>query len=187
LNARVTKAKQTPWNTKTNRFESDDDSDNKYSKDKTPPYRPRITSEKLPSLNTNKHQTKVYSDDDDRDYFPAKNDLNKNKTVSARITSHNRSIKKSDDNEPKAFRSTYEPFPEETPWSSSSMLKLSKNDETFPRLNTKSSVINETKRKGMSPLIHDTKSYSNGSLSKRNDDDDDDDFNHQQKSKVIFY
>ncbi len=178
LNARVNKLNNTRMNRKFNRSESDENiSDNKYTKDKTTDYRSRITSEKLPSLNTNKTKTKLYSDDDDI-YPTSTNNFNKKKKVLGET--------KSNDNEPKAFRSTYEPFPEETPWSSSSVLKPSKSDDILPRLYTKPLVTNDTKRRDMSPLVHDTKLYTTGSLSKRNNHSDDEDyFNRQQKSKVI--
>jgi len=168
-------------NKKFNRSESDENiSDNKY---KTTDYRSRITSEKLPSLNINKTKTKLYSDDDDIDPISTNNFKKKKKVLGETTT-----IKKSNDNEPKAFRSTYEPFPDETPWSSSSILKPSKSDDMLPRLYTKPLGTNDTKRRDMSPLVHDTKLYTTGSLSKRtNHSDDEDYFNQQQKSKVIFF
>ncbi len=95
-------------------------------------------------------------------------------------------MKKSTNNEPKAFRSTYESFPEETPWSASTTLKMTKSDDMLPRLNTKSSITSDTKRKTVSPLVHDTKSYTNGSLSKRDHVSDDDEDSYGQKSKVCF-
>jgi hypothetical protein len=106
--------------------------------------------------------------------------LNKKKKVTG-ITNQdtNVSMKKSTDNEPKSFRSTYEPYPEEAPWSS----KTTKSDDITSRLYTKPSITNDpTKR--ISPLVHDTKSYASGLTSKRGNLSDDDDFMGKQKSKV---
>ncbi len=148
-----------------------------------------MTLEKLPSIHTNKNKTKLYSDDDDIDhnYSSSTKDFDKKKKVLGGTTSNDKSMKKSNDNELKAFRSTFEPFPEETPWSPSSMLKPTKNDDMLPRLYTKPPITNDIKRPGMSPLVHDTRSYTNGSFSKRHNSDDEDDLYGQQKSKVIFY
>jgi hypothetical protein len=97
-------------------------------------------------------------------------------------------MKKPNDNEPRAFRSTYESFPEETPWSLSSTLKTTKSDDMLPRLYTKPSITNDTRKRDMSPLVRDTKPFTNGSISRRDKGSDDDDFNRQQKSKVnLFY
>jgi hypothetical protein len=190
LNARVTKSNSTRMSRKTNQSESDErDNDNNYSKGKNTDYRSKITSEKLPSINASKNKIKLYSDDDnDQNYSSSPKDFNKKKKLLGTTTNYDKSIKKSSDNEPKAFRSAYESFPEETPWASSPMLRPTKSDDTLPRLYTKPSITSDIKRRDVSPLVHDTKSYSTGSLSKRyNHSDDEDDFNRQQKSKVIFY
>jgi hypothetical protein len=196
INSRVMKAKTAPNSRKTYRSESDD-SDNKYSKGKNTSYptknsdnRSRITSEKLPSIT--KNNTKSYSDDDDDDVYVRNktsptNGINKKKKVLGGVGYNDTSTKKSNTNDPKAFRSTYEPFPEETPWTSSSGFKSTRNDDMFPKLNTKSSIIGDTKRRDISPLVRDTKSYSTNSLSKRNvGSDNEDDYTRQQKAKVIF-
>ncbi|CAF4452585.1 unnamed protein product, partial [Rotaria magnacalcarata] len=82
-----------------------------------------------------KTKTKAYSDndDDDDDVYRSKssigNDFNKKKKVTGPIQNNDAATKRSSSNEPKPFRSTYEPFPEETPWSASSPLKLRKSDD----------------------------------------------------------
>ena len=185
LNARVSKSKNAPPRT---RFDSDgNDSDEKYPKFKSASYHSNITSEKLPSINTNKNKPKVFSDDDD-DYSRLDNEMNKKKKVLGGANNiPTRPMKKSNENEPKAFRSTYESFPEETPWSLSSMLKPTKTDETLPRLYPKLSTNSDTKKRGVSPLVHDTKSYTNGSRFKRDENsDDEDDYRHRQQPTVTF-
>jgi hypothetical protein len=143
-----------------------------------------MTSEKLPSIN--KNTSKAYSDDDDDIYSSSKNDFNKNKKVFGTTNNNDRSIKKSNDNEPKAFRSTFEPFPDDTLGSLSSMLKPTKSDDTLPRVYGKPPFSSDTKRRGVSPLVHDTKPYTNGSTFKRNNNSDgEDDYMRQQKLKVI--
>ncbi|CAF4535226.1 unnamed protein product, partial [Rotaria sp. Silwood2] len=195
LNLRVTKVKNSRTNKKFNQFDDDEnDSDEKYSKEKrtnhttkNTDYHSKITSEKLPSIYTNKNKIKAASDDDDDDdniKSSSTNDFNKKKKIVGGNKSNDTSIKRSTSNDPKAFRSTYESFPEETPWSTSSTLKLTKSEDMLPRFSTKSSITNDSKRRNMSPLVHDTKSYTNGSLSKRNNaSDDEEDYYGQQKSK----
>ncbi|CAF4587684.1 unnamed protein product, partial [Rotaria sp. Silwood2] len=195
LNLRVTKVKNSRTNKKFNQFDDDEnDSDEKYSKEKrtnhtakNTDYHSKITSEKLPSIYTNKNKIKAASDDDDDDdniKSSSTNDFNKKKKIVGGNKSNDTSIKRSTNNDPKAFRSTYESFPEETPWSTSSTLKLTKSEDMLPRFSTKSSITNDSKRRNMSPLVHDTKSYTNGSLSKRNNaSDDEEDYYGQQKSK----
>ncbi|CAF0906283.1 unnamed protein product [Rotaria sordida] len=92
--------------------------------------------------------------------------------------------KKSNDNEPKSYRASYEPFPEEVPFSSSTK-KTIKTDDTMPKPFTRSSISNEPTKRQISPLIHDTKSYHSSSISKgaNYSDNDDDDFNQKQKHK----
>ncbi|CAF0976467.1 unnamed protein product [Rotaria sp. Silwood1] len=196
LNLRVIKAKNNRTNKKFNQFESDDDSDDKYSKQKNTnyttkntDYHSKITSEKLPNIFTNKNRIRAASDDDDDDDNDVKsssiNDFSKKKKLVGGNKSTDMLMKRSASSDPKAFRSTYESFPEETPWSTSSTLKLTKSEDMLPKFNTKSSITSDTKRRNMSPLVHDTKSYTNGSLSKRdNVSDDEEDYYGQQKSKL---
>jgi hypothetical protein len=67
------------------------------------------------------------------------------------------------------------------------MLKTTKSDDTLPRLYAKPPLSSDIKRRGLSPLVHDTKSYTNGSTFKRdNNSDGEDDFMRQQKLKVIL-
>ncbi|CAF1224485.1 unnamed protein product [Rotaria sordida] len=183
LNLRVTKAKNNRTNKKFNQFDNDENNnDNKYSKAK-------ITSEKLPNIFTNKNKIKAANDDDDDDddddvKLSSTNDYNKKKKVLGGNQSNDTLIKRSTSNDPKAFRSTYESFPEETPWSTSSTLKITKSEDMLSRFSPKLSITNDTKRRNLSPLIHDTKSYTNGSLSKRdNVSDDEEDYYGQQKLK----
>jgi len=157
-------------------------------------YHMTITLGKLPSINANKNKTKSYDDDvddkNDHSYPSLTNGINKKKKVLGVTGSDNSSVKKPGDNQLKAFRSTYESFPEETPWSasSSSTLKRAKSDDMLPRLNSKSLITTDTRRRDVSPLVHDTKSYTNGSSSKRGNisDDDEENFNPHQNSKVIL-
>ncbi|CAM4789774.1 unnamed protein product [Rotaria magnacalcarata] len=199
LNLRITQAKTNRTSRKTNQYDSDGNaSDDKYSKRKTTSftnkntdYHSRMTTEKLPSIFPSKTKTKAYSDndDDDDDVYRSKssigNDFNKKKKVTGPIQNNDAATKRSSSNEPKPFRSTYEPFPEETPWSASSPLKLRKSDDMLSKLHSKSSIVSDSKRRNMSPLVHDTKSYTNGLLSKRNNgSDDEDDLYKQQKPKL---
>ncbi|CAF1086446.1 unnamed protein product [Rotaria magnacalcarata] len=199
LNLRITQAKTNRTSRKTNQYDSDGNaSDDKYSKRKTTSftnkntdYHSRMTTEKLPSIFPSKTKTKAYSDndDDDDDVYRSKssigNDFNKKKKVTGPIKNNDAVTKRSSSNEPKPFRSTYEPFPEETPWSASSPLKLRKSDDMLSKLHSKSSIVSDSKRRNMSPLVHDTKSYTNGLLSKRNNgSDDEDDLYKQQKPKL---
>ena len=121
----------------------------------------------------------------------AKSDLNKKKKlIGATGNNDNERLKKRvNGDEPKAFRATFESFPEEAPWSvsTSSKLKPAKSETTLPKLYSKPSSTYDTKRRDVSPLIHDAKPYSNGSTFKRDNhsDDDDDDYS-RQKSKVLF-
>ncbi|CAF3692529.1 unnamed protein product [Rotaria socialis] len=202
LNLRITKAKTNRTSRKINQYDSDGHaSDDKYSKkkntsftNKNTDYHSRMTTEKLPSIFPGKAKTKAYSDnddddDDDDDVYRSKssmgNDFSKKKKVIGPITNNNAATKRSSSNEPKPFRSTYEPFPEETPWSISSALKLTKSDDMLSKLHSNSSILSDSKRRNMSPLVHDTKSYTNGSLSKRNyGSDDEDDIYKQQKPKL---
>ncbi len=189
LNARVMKSKTSSMNRRRNRSDSDDkEDDRKYPKEKPTEYRSKITSEKLPSINTNRNKAKVDSDEEENDRVSVKHDLNKKKKVLGTINTNHQPMKKAIDNEPKAFRSTYEIFPEETPWSSITMLKPSKSEDMLPRLYTKPSVANETKKRHISPLVHDTKSYKNSSSLKHDDNnsdgDQDENWNPQRKFKT---
>lgn len=196
LNLRVTKGKNNQANKKPSRFQNDEnDSDDSYSKRKNISYTSKITSEKLPSIHANKTTRKMYSDDDDddnndkdRSSSSSSSDFYKKKNITGTSKTNNTLVKKSTDNEPKPFRATYEPFPEESPWSMASPLKSTKSDDTLLKLYTKPSIANDTKRRNISPLVHDTKPYTYGSLSKRdNVTNDDDDLYNQQKSKVTFH
>jgi hypothetical protein len=112
--------------------------------------------------------------------------LNKKKKVIGAANSNNDlPYKKSTTNEPKSFRSTYEPFPEDALWSSSKP-KPTKNDSAIPPIPyLRPSITNDLSKRNISPLIHDTKLSNSGSLSKRNNaSDDDDDFSRREKAKV---
>ena len=184
-------SKGSSFNRKSARSDSDEN-ENPYSRGKsTPVYHSKITSEKLPSITAKKTTTSKFNsdDDDDDDIFPGKNELNKKKKLTGATsynTSNDRSTKKSNENEPKAFRATFESFPEDTPWSAStsSKLKPTKSDTTLPRLYSKPSSTYDTKRRDVSPLVHDTKPYTNGSTWKRDNHSDDEDDYLKQKSKV---
>ncbi|CAF3709253.1 unnamed protein product [Adineta steineri] len=181
LNSRIIK----PKSIRINRQSESDENKNLRTKNS------KITSEKLPSITTNKNKIKTYSDDEDDDNknnLSPLNGLNKKKKVVGAPNTNVIPKKNLRDNETKAFRSTYEAFPEETPWSTpSTALKLARSDDILTRLNTKSSLTGDTKRRDVSPLIRDTKSYTNNSSLKRdnNSDDDDEDYNRLQKSKPI--
>lgn len=187
LNARV--AKGSSFNRKSHRSESDDNENTlPYFRDKpTGASRSKITLEKLPSINSKKTTNRFISDDDD-DIIQTKNDLNKKKKLIGTTgnNDNDRLKKKVNDNEPKAFRATFESFPEETPWSTSTSSKLqpARSESTLPKLYSKPSSTYDIKRRDVSPLIHDAKPYSNGSTFKRDYSDDEDDYL-KQKSKVF--
>jgi len=108
----------------------------------------------------------------------------KKKVIGATGNSNDVPIKKLNSNEPKSFRSQYEPFPEQAPWSSPT-IKTTKPDDNTSRLYTKPLLTNDLTKRTISPLVHDTKPYNSSSISKRNNfSDDDDDFNQKQKLKV---
>jgi hypothetical protein len=171
-------------------------------------YRSTINSTKLPNLDLNKTKTKTsghetYDEDDDdirsrpnisrsiydnndhnQSNLTSTSGFNKKKKVIG-ATGNDVSIKKSNSNEPKSFRSSYEPFPEEAPWSSST-IKTTKPDDNISKFYTKPLLTNDSTKRTMSPLVHDTKPYNSSSITKRSNrsDDDDDDFNQKQKLKV---
>ncbi len=108
----------------------------------------------------------------------------KKKVIGVASSNHDVTSKKSNDHEPKSFRSSYEPFPEETPWSLSSK-KTTKPDDIISRSYIKPPITSDSTKRMMSPLVHDTKSYNIPSISKRDNlSDDDDSFNRKQKIKV---
>ena len=79
-------------------------------------------------------------------------------------------------------------MPEETPWLTSFPSTLRKSDDTLPILQAKSSTMNDTRRRNMSSIVYDTKSYPTSSPSKRDSaSDDEGNFDRQEKSKVTFY
>jgi hypothetical protein len=119
--------------------------------------------------------------------IPAASGLNKKKKVIGAVNSNNDlPYKKPNTNEPKSFRSTYEPFPEEALWSSSKP-KTTKNDSNIPPTSyLRPSITNDLTKRSISPLIHDTKLSNSGSLSKRNNPSDDDDFSRREKAKVKY-
>ena len=111
----------------------------------------------------------------------------KKKLIGASSESHDNdlSTKKSNDSQPKSFRSSYEPFPEESPWSASGK-KTTKPDDLSARSFGKPSTSSDFNKRTTSPLVHDIKPYGSGALSKRDKDsgDEDDDFNGKAKLKV---
>lgn len=118
------------------------------------------------------------------------NGFNKKKKVigaAANQNNNNTSIKKPSSDEPKSFRSSYEPFPEDTPWSSSRTTKTTKPDDIITRSFAKPLLTNDPIKR-MSPLVHDIKPYGSGSLLKRDNlSDDDDDLYGKQKTKVNYF
>lgn len=111
----------------------------------------------------------------------------KKKLIGASSGSHDNdlSTKKSNDSQPKSFRSSYEPFPEESPWSASGK-KVGKPDDLSARSFGKPSTSSDFNKRTTSPLVHDTKPYGSSALSKRDKDsgDEDDEFNGKGKLKV---
>ncbi|CAF0874381.1 unnamed protein product [Adineta ricciae] len=178
LNARVSKTKSKPLShslSNGNGMNKDTDSHTK------------ITSQKLPDINMNKSKSKTYSDGENEDR-PLSNGLLKKKKLLGTSNNNQSSLQKSRDNELKAFRSTYESFPEDTPWSiSTSVLKSTRSDDILSRFNTRTSLANDSKRRDVSPLVRDLKSYTNGSSSHKHDnysDDDEHNNNYSQRSKT---
>ncbi|UJR21281.1 hypothetical protein I4U23_024373 [Adineta vaga] len=184
LNSRINKTKNTRKDKQLNHSLNDENGiNNKHLFEKNTDPRSKITSEKLPSINLNKSKTKAYSDDENEE---ESHGYTKKKKVLGTTNSNQASLKKTHDNQLKAFRSTYESFPEETPWSiSTSLLKATKSDDTLSRLNTRTSLTNDLRRRDVSPLVHDLRSYTNGSSFKRDNynDDEEQNFNYSQKSK----
>ncbi|CAF0929160.1 unnamed protein product [Adineta ricciae] len=77
-------------------------------------------------------------------------------------------------NEPKPFRSTYEPFPDDIPWTSSS-IRSTKLDST---LTPKPSMINDPLKRSVSPLVRDSKPITS-TLSKPGKINDDDEYGYK--------
>lgn len=179
-------------------------------------YRSMASSSKLPSLDLNKTKGKqsgnqTHSESDHDDDIPARSRANftrpvidsdrrdvpttsstgglnkKKKLIGASGGSRDNDLpsKKSDDSQPKSFRASYEPFPEESPWSASAK-KSTKPDDLSARSFGKPSTGSDFNKRTASPLVHDTKPYGSGTLSKRDKDsgDDDDEFNTKSKLKV---
>ena len=93
------------------------------------------------------------------------------------------STKKSNENEPKSFRSSYEPFPEE-PWSSG-LKKSTKYDDLTSRSYGKPAVTTDLNKRIDIPLSRDTKPFTNSTIQKRDNFSDDDEFDQKSKAKVI--
>ncbi|CAF0745554.1 unnamed protein product [Adineta steineri] len=111
----------------------------------------------------------------------------KKKVIGASNTSNiDQLIKKPSTNEPKSFRSSYEPFPEEAPWSSS-MIKTTKHDENMPpKPYSKLPLTGDPMKRNLSPLVHDTKPYSKSPISKNDFGSDDDDLYKKEKPKPSY-
>ena len=150
-------------------------------------YPSAINTNKLPSI----HGKKTFSDDDDDDVrSSALNDSLKKKKVLGPSTVSNVVKRTSNDQHPVAFRSTYESFPEEMPWSSTSIGKGSKTDDQLPKLYSKPLMSNSARKRDVSPLVHDTKPPPYGSTARNHygsDDDDGDGLSRYPKSNVSIF
>ncbi|CAF4967839.1 unnamed protein product, partial [Rotaria sp. Silwood1] len=104
------------------------------------------------------------------------NTFNKKKKLTGPSSSNkNATMKKSNDTEPKSYRASYEQFSEEAPFSSS-IKKTTNTNDIISRPLTKSSITNDSTKRKLSPLVHDTKPYNSSSISKgANYSDNDDD------------
>ena len=97
--------------------------------------------------------------------------------------------KKSRENEPKSFRSSYETFPEAAPWSAAGA-NGTKLNTLAPRPYGKPPTPNDSIKRNVSPLVFDAKPSGNGSsfkydaLRKYAGGDDDDLYSSASKSKV---
>jgi len=108
----------------------------------------------------------------------------KKKVIGTTSYNNDLPIKKSNDNEPKPYRSPYQKFPDDAPGSSST-IKTTKPGDIASRPYAKPVITHDPTKRIMSPLVHDTKLYSSGSISKRDNlSDDDNDFNRKQNLKV---
>ncbi len=96
------------------------------------------------------------------------------------------STKKSNENELKSFRSSYEQLSEEAPFSTG-LKKTTKYDDLASRSYTKPTLTTDLSKRINSPLIHDAKPFNSSTTQKRANasDDDDDEFNLKSKPKVI--
>ncbi|UJR28177.1 hypothetical protein I4U23_009430 [Adineta vaga] len=113
----------------------------------------------------------------------------KKKLIGAGNGNNDLSTHRSTTSETKPFRSTYETFPDDIPWTSSSN-KSTKLDNTLtPKSYVKQPMINDPLKRSMSPLVRDFKSHTSTSLSKPEKDSDDeinDKYNTFQKDKNKF-
>lgn len=135
--------------------------------------RTKITSEKLPDINLSKSRTRALSEDDDESDMKRNGSFGKRRVlgVTNGVPFSSRNARGT---ETQGFRTTYESFPEETPWSmSSSRLKSTKSDELLSKLNTRSSLKGDSSRRDVSPLVRDMKPYGNGVTGKRDNHSDD--------------
>lgn len=171
LDSRVTKS----GNTRVQSSKVHSDSDEKGNE-----YRP-IDTNRLPSIRAKTTSFRGHHDDDDDD-----DDIQTDRAINGSLkkkkvlgpTNTNGLAKKSEkDQSSLAFRAPYESFPEETPWTTPSNGKTSRFDETLPRLSTKTSLTNSTRKRDVSPLVHDTKFSTYGSSIKKSYGSDDDDTN----------
>lgn len=113
--------------------------------------------------------------------------LNTKKATSTIGTKSDLPTKKSNDNEPKSFRTAYEQFPEESPWSTG-IKKPVKYDELTSKSFNKPSITNDLNKRISSPLVRDTKPFNSSTIQKRdNASDDDDGFNQKSKAKVEYF
>ena len=150
-------------------------SESDHDDDRTTPSRPNIT------------RSTADADRRDQSTTSTATGFNKKKKLIGASTGNNDndlSTKKSDDNQPKSFRSSYEGYPEESPWSAGK--KPTKPDDLSSRSFNKPSANSDFNKRTTSPLVHDTKPYGSSSLSnrKKGSDDDDDEFNGKPKPKV---
>lgn len=153
--------------------EDDDDDDNTRSRS-----RPNIPALDLDSSYPNRSLSQSNA--------TSTNGLKKKKVIGATTGSKDFSTKRLNDDEPKSFRSSYEPFPEETALSSSPK-KTTKTDDFLSKPYSKPSTTNDPLKRFTSPLVNDLKSYNSGSTSKgAYFSDDDDDYNQKQKNKVKY-
>ena len=84
-------------------------------------------------------------------------------------------------NEPKPFRSSYETFPDDIPWTSSSIRSTKLDSTLTPKPYVNPSIISDPLRRSVSPLVRDSKPIT-GTLSKSGRTSDNDEYDYKYGS-----
>lgn len=114
------------------------------------------------------------------------NPFNKKKKVIGGSNAANRDAtnKRPNDDELKPYRSTYESYPDNSPWSSSTK-KITHTDDTAQKPLSKAAIPLDSTKHNARAFNNDLKSYNSGlTLKGANYSDNEDDYNKNNKNKV---